>query len=454
MTLSIPLGARADLAIAAMNATSIVGMDNLFGLAKRRHQLLGGSLGIEFIPKRRGGLRLELSLLDGWLQPVNNVGQGSVNDAERSRGAALRFVAGDSSGRLRLDAAFARSRFISPPDPLLSQGADLVALPPVWRNARYLDASYDLLKEVPVTRDRKASLTLGLRHERVDPLFRSIAAPTQPDKAQNQFELTGSIGEITGQFSHLRFNDNLAGIPSILKLLTRADRAAVGAPLASLFGPGARVKPLLPRVSYSFDKLRQFGAAVPVGGGFEADPGAIPDLVAGNHGFVAEWEINRIRIGYRYSRSSQDNRQAGREIEDLNNLANALSISITATRALNMNFDVSADSAFNREIGRTDRSRRLAFGINLKMGQRALLAANLSGTLSADSIGASRGRNGDCDVQWSYRFAVGKERFTKTQGQFFIRYATRLASSINNIFRLNDISRSHTVNTGLSFTFF
>src|SRR5207244_9617816 len=62
MTLSMPLSSSFDVSVAAMNGSAVVGFDNFFGLAKRRHQLLAGTIGVEFLPKRPGCFRLETAV--------------------------------------------------------------------------------------------------------------------------------------------------------------------------------------------------------------------------------------------------------------------------------------------------------------------------------------------------------------------------------------------------------
>jgi hypothetical protein len=453
MTLTIPVASRYDLSLAAMNGTTIVGYENFFGLSKRRHQVLSAALGAEFLKERPGGLRFETSLFDGWLQPVSNVGQGNINDAERSRGFGFRILASDPTGRLRLDSGFARSRFISPEDPLLSQGNALVPFPQVTRNARYLDASYDLLKNFPIGKQKQANLALTYRHERVDPLFRSLGASTQADKQSQEFLLVAAIGEVSGQFAHFRFNDNLAGIPSLLKSLTRANRWSLAAEFGSLLKNSSLAR-WLPGVSYRFDQIHQFGARVPAGGGFEFDLAAIPDQIGTNQNISADWQFEKVRLGYRLNHSLQNNRQPGRESADFINLIHGLSLGITPTASLDLAFDLNIESAGNKELARVDRTFRVGPNINWRMSPSASLSANLTTTLAGDDAGLNRNRSAEADVQWSYRFAVEKDRFRKLQSQFFIRYANRFQRSRDKAQGFNNLTKSQTLNLGLSFTFF
>src|SRR5262249_27076499 len=97
LSLTLPMGNRADFSVAALNGTNIVGWDNFFGIANRRHQILSGTLGFEIFPERRGGLRLEAGVLDGWVEPRSGFNQGSVTDAERSRGLSFRLLLTDKA---------------------------------------------------------------------------------------------------------------------------------------------------------------------------------------------------------------------------------------------------------------------------------------------------------------------------------------------------------------------
>lgn len=452
--LSLPLGKRGDLAFSAMNGTSIVGYSNFLGIEKSRHRLLSATLGLEVLPKRPGGLRLEVTGLNGWLQPVNSFSQGSVNDAERSRGMGLRLIATDPTQRLRLDAGFARSQFTSPADPLLDQGRQVKQLPSITRNAHYLDVSYELLRNVALTADKSVNLSVNFRHERIEPLYRSLGASTGADKVSNDFALSGSIGDFSAQFSHGRFHDNLNDIPSILKSLTRGNNLSLAMPIASLLGKTQKPREWLPRVSYSVNRTHQFGAAIPVGGGFELDLGAIPDQMGTNHAINADWQLQKWRVGYRFNRSLQDNRQPQSASADFAGLTNGIGVGISPTSALDLNFELNAESAEDRASQAIDRTLRFAPTINWRMTAKSALASNCSITLAGDEAGTKRNRNVEFDVQWSYRFGWEKDRFRKVQGQFFIRYANRYGRARNRLFDLNDLQKTQIVNLGLSFTFF
>jgi hypothetical protein len=454
MMITLPLGERTDFALSAMNGTSIVGYGNFFGIDKPRHQLLSATLGFEMLPTRPGGLRVELSGLNGWVQPLNSFSQGSVNDAERSRGLGFRVLATDPAQRLKLDAGLARSSFTSPSDPLLDQGREIATFPSVTRNARYLDATYDILKDLALTKERRINLSIALRHERVDPLYRSLGAQAQADKVSNDLSLTGSIGEINAQFAHSRFNDNLRDIPSILKSLTRGNTFNLSVPLASVLGNQQQPSVLWPRVSYSFNRICQVGAAIPVRGGFELDPASVPDQVGTNQVISADWQIEKWRVGYRLNYSFQNNRQPVAAKADFANLVNGFTVGVSATGLIDLNVDVNAESARSLEGDTIDRTLRLAPTINWRVTKQSTLATSFSTTLAGDAAETKRNRNIEFDTQWAHRFGFEKDRFPKVQGQFFIRYANRFARARNTPLLLNDLQKTQIVNLGLSFNLF
>src|SRR5262245_37008132 len=106
LEVTVPFLQRFDFSVAAMNGTQLVGYDNFFGLSRSKHQMLSGTLGIEFIRKRPGGLRVEVGVLNAYFQPVSGINRGVITDVQRSRGLALRVIANDKAGRFHLDGGF------------------------------------------------------------------------------------------------------------------------------------------------------------------------------------------------------------------------------------------------------------------------------------------------------------------------------------------------------------
>ena len=472
VTAKLPLGKRADFTASAVNGTSVVGWSNFSGLNQRKHQILSGALGFEFLPARPQGFRIEAAALSGSLLPLNNFSQRSLTDAERSAGGSLRLVASDAQNRFKLDAGFARSRFANPSDPLLEQGLNLTPARETTRSARFADASLALLRDVKLNSLQKANLTFNFRHERVDPLFRSVGAVTQADHFQNQFELVGALGEANFTASYTRFNDNLGALPSILKSLTRREALNVNMPLSALLVPfiagreqsngqpngqtDGQSFQWLPRLGFTVDRVHQFGAFIPVNGGFRPD--LVPDQISLNYNVSADWQFTKWRLGYRFNRSSQDNRQPGRELADLENLIHGLTLGLNLTPALDVNFDVNNEQANNFEFQRADRTLRYAVNTNWRMTPRATFALNLSTIGAGDLARTSSSRTIEGDAQLSYRMdaehPVGRSLFAnRMQAQIFIRYANRFARARDLLFLVTSLNKVWTLNTGMNLTF-
>jgi hypothetical protein len=453
LQITVPFLKRFDFSAAAMNGTQLVGYENFFGLSKRKHQMLSGTLGIEVLPKRPGGLRVEVGVLSAYFQPISGVNRGVVTDLQRSRGIALRLIASDKGGRFHFEGGFTRSFFASPSDQSLNQGANVVALPNLTRNAHYLETSYEILKNHSLTKAKKANLSVAFREENIAPLFRSLGASTQADKIQYEFSVNGSINEITAQFAHVNFHDNLRNIPSILRSLTGNTHLGLAAPASALLNR-TKSSPWLPRLGYSFDRVHQFGAAIPINGGFELDPSTIPNLFGTNQTFTADWQVKKFTWGYNVNHSFQDNRQKGRERADQGVLVNTGRVGIAATSKVNFNLDLSRESSANKETGRIDRTYRLGPGLTWQLTKHMGLTANLANTIAGDAAKTSHSRNTEFDASWTYRFERGKEQFKKFSGQFFIRYANHYSHALERLVVSDTLRRNQTLTANLGITFF
>ncbi|HEX6187211.1 MAG TPA: hypothetical protein VFZ40_03955 [Pyrinomonadaceae bacterium] len=454
ITVTVPITKRFDVGAAVLNGTNVVGYGNLLGLAKSKHQLHSATLGVELLPNRPGGLRLEFSAINAYIQALNSFSQGSVNDVERSKGGSIRLIATDKAGRLKFEGGFTRSQYRNPADPLLYQGTNTLAVPFLTRNARYLDISYDVLRGYSLTKNRQVSLSLSVRHERVDPLYKSLGASAGADKSQNDFQLLGSIGEISIQASHGRFNDNLRGIPSILKSLTRSNQFSVALPAAALWGGTSDTSKYLPRVSYSWSKTHQFGAAIPVNGGFENDPAAVPNQFSISQNFSADWQINKLNLGYNYNRSLTNNQQRGREQSDFLNQTTGLRVGFNPTSKLNLNFDLTRDSANDLESAKLARTWRAGPTMSWTFNKHITWTAGLSNTIAGDRAETNSSRNTEFDTQFSYNRGVDRGELKKVQTQLFIRYADRYARSHDLVFQTSNLTRVKIVNAGVNITFF
>ncbi len=487
---TLPINTRLDATLVAMNGTNVVGWSNFTGLANRRHRLFAAIVGLELLAKRPGGLRLEGGVSDAWFTADRvNFNQNNINDGERSRGASARVLAKNKSERVRIDAGYTRSQFSNPEDPLLNQGASLVPSRVTTRNARYADVSFDLLKDFSfivtplidpnapapaaqtvnaqapppeIFEPKKLNLTFNYRHERVDPLFKSIGAAAQPDVDTNQAELIGTFGELSFSAAHTRLNDNLAGIQTILRTNTRRTAFNATTPLQALFRLRQSTTPVpnvwLPRLGYAFERVSAYAAFTPLGGGFD-ELGALPDQRNTTHTATSEWQFGErfknLRVAYSLNHSMQDNRALTRERADLQNFVHGLAVGMQPMPTLDFAFEINFEDANNREQIRTDRTLRYGLTANWQADLRNSFNVIFS-TIGQGDLGRSvRNRNLEFDLQWNYKLTrENPNKFKKWQANYFVRYANRYARNRNFLDALNVLNRANTFNTGLNFIFF
>ena len=450
LSAGLRLGPVGHLSAAMMNGTSVVGWDNIAGVSRSQHRVALASLGLELLPRRPGVLRLEGMAMDGSLLPLTDFTQGEVNDAEESRGIGVRLAAELLSRRFRLDAGYARSRFTNPEDPTLSQGAALLPARRASRNARYADVSLAILRNVPLGGSWQTNVTAGYRHERVDPLYRSVTAQARADLLQHIYELTWTLGQITVGFAHTRSNDNLAKIPTILKTFTRNNSLNVALPTSSLLtGSGSHW--WAPNLSYAYGGTHQFGDGVPPNSGFAESH--VPNQMSKNHTWAAQWQGNRWRAEYRANRTIQDNRQPGRERADFATLVHGIGLGVTPVGALDLTGEISLESADNQELDEQSSTRRLGFNVDWRFTRTSTAKGYVSVTRRDDGVtpGATRNTEAYLGLTQGLRFLrVGTHPMP---GQLFLRYA-RQSVRPAGVAGADGSPRTWTINTGLTLNFF
>lgn len=437
---------RMELSLGAVNGSSLVGWDNLLGLHDDDHRILSGTLGMDVL-ERPGGLRVELSGMDGSILPISGFNQGAVNDAEESRGFGAVVQASDPGGRVRVEAGFARSTFVNPTDPTLALDDALVPVKQETRNARYLEASATVIPGIRLSESRTANLSLGWRHERVDPLYRSLGAYAGADRLDNHLEAQAQIARIDIRASHGRSEDNLEDVPSILKTKTRRTGLTLGLPLPTLFGNGLDGgSPLLPHLSWNLDRTHQFGAGIPVNGGFDASH--VPDQVSLNHTATASWTVTQaVSLGYRMNRSHQDNRQPGRENADLTAWAHGLTAGLRPLQTLSFDVSFDLEVAENHEIDETEDTWRAGVRTNWLPFERSTLGFSVSRVVTRNEAMTRRRAGTQIDAQWA-SFVPG---LSSLGGNYFLRYARAVGEARDDLFDFDDRRETWTFSSGLSF---
>lgn len=423
LTVGVP---AVSLSLGMLGGSAIVGYSNLLGFTRSSHRVSGASLALELRPRQPGALHLDVTLVNGSLQPRTGFTQNALTDAERSTGAGIQLAASTPSQRIKVAAGVALSRFVNPSDSLLSGGAATVSVTPARKTARYIETTLGLLQNLKVRGTLTANLTAAWRHERVDPLYRSVATFARPDILSNAFDANGNIGVIAIQASHSRSSDNLGGIPSILRTLSRSTTAQAGFPLAALLGVRAPGK-LWPTLSYGFSQSHQLGAGVPVNSGFT--PSDVPDQFGTVHSANAEWQSERWRASYRFNHSLQDNRQPGREASDLAAATHSGTFGFTASRSLDLGFDLSTERQHNLELDERRTLTRLGINTNWRPRDGTTFTGNLSVSRADDRPRTQRADNLEARLELSQGLTVLRTG-PKTRGQVFVRFAHQSAHTI------------------------
>ncbi|CAN5870137.1 hypothetical protein BH24GEM1_BH24GEM1_18500 [soil metagenome] len=420
------LGPGTQLGLAALNGSSLVGWNNPLGLASPDHRIWSATLGVDLIPSVPGAVHLDATVLDGSLLPVAGFNQGVVNDAEESRGAGLQLTASDPRQRFRLAAGLTRSRFTNPADELLSQGASVVAVRTSSRSARYLEAGLQLLQNHMLGGRTAANLSAGFRHERVDPLFRSIAAGPRADWDQNVLEATAGLGPLSLQYAHSRARDNLADVPSILTTRTRDHTLNGALPLGALLRapPAAWWWPLL---NLSYQVNRQRGDGVPVNGGF--NPSHVPDQLLRNATLGLGWQLTSWSLAYRHNVVRQDNRQPGRELADFRSWVHALTLGVTPASAVTLSLDLSDEHQRNLEFATVQRTRRAGLQGDWRLLTNTAFQGFVSFGRSDDSPSTQQTDNTELRFEASQGFNLYRRPESGTQARAFLRYG-RNANSL------------------------
>jgi hypothetical protein len=455
LTITVPAGVQNEITLLAANGTSIVGYDNFIGVTRRKHSVVGVTFAREFFKERPGRLRFEVTAMRGSMLPLTNFNQREVNDAEKSLGAGFQVTGDLLKQRLRYSAGFTQSKFRNPPDPQIEQDTNLKPIVPVTRSARHAEISFDFIRGLKLWQDRKLKLSGTYRHEEIEPLFRSVVASTQADRRQNQFEISASIGDLSVVVGNLRDNDNLAEIVSILRSITRRNNVIVAIPLTSFFTP-SKPKRFLPRLSYSYDRVHQFGAAFPSGGEFTS-ASHIPDQESISQAANAQWQLSeKLTVGYRYNRAFQDNKQPGRELADFESSVNGLSLSYAPFESLTLGLELSRERQRAFERPRLDGTFRIGTQATWQTPflKNSTLSMNVSSTVAGDAANLNDTRSAEFDVQWAYRFGIGKKKFKKAEAQFFIRYANRYGDAFDRLAILRSFTKTQGINAGITFNVF
>lgn len=452
LTLARKFGERFDVSINAMNGTAIVGYDDFFGFTSAQHRIYGATAGLELVGDRPGALRLELAALDARLESRGNFNRGEVSDAEASHGLGVRLSGSTSDNRVRGDAVFARSRYVNPFDPALAQDGELRPVKRNTANGRQFDLAVDVVQNSKRwSQTQPLTVTLSAHHQRVAPLYKSIGAASSPDQQLNRLALATQFGAAQLQLGGSRREDNLDDVPTILKTRTDNSTANLALPLALWFG--ADGASWWPQASYTLNSVRQRAINVPD----SADSGIAashrPDQSNRNHQGALNFTRGALNFGYSIQRSTQDNRQPGRENADFENLGHQLSFGLRLSETLNFNVGANVNRSFSREKDLTTTTRGGNGGFDWQLADGLTLAANAGRTLGGDARDLGSSSNSNAQAQLTWRFGIPADG-RKLPGQVFVRYVRTESASRDSAFGLSTSGASWAWDAGLSLSLF
>lgn len=449
---SVRLGSVVDVSASAVNGSTIVGYDNPLGVGDSAHRVMNGAVGVELIPSRRGALRVEGVVMNGSVEPATNVNQQAVRDPEKSTGVGVLVRASDARARFTLDGGLSRSRFTNPVDPQAPAGLAVVPVRETTRDARYLDVSYAILQRARLGNAATADLTAGLRHSRVDPLYRSVALPVRADLEQSAVDVTGALGAFTSQATFDVSRDNLAEIGSILTTRSRQFVWTNALPLQTFAGASARAA-AWPTLSYALTRMHQFGDALPEGGLFDS-ASQVPDQVSLNQTLGVTWQGAVWRGGYNWNRSHQDNRQPGRERADLLNVVHAFTVGAMASARFDAGVEFAFEDADNQELGRTDLTQRVSVNVLARPFPSTSLAAILTRNHLEDQPSTSVRRTTDVNLTFTQDVSLLRAHPDRLRAQLFVRYVRQTIYGMFFTGLDPDDTQFWTLNTGVTFRIF
>ena len=427
VTGAVTIAKTAELAVGLLNGTSIVGWDNPIGLASDNHRVIGASLKVDALRSRPGSMLFDFAFLNGEQLPKTGFNNGEINDRERNRGGAFHLAAKLPGDRIVLDAGYTISRFENPFDPTLAQGElSLVAVRPETKAARFADLTLALLQNASLSKSVKVNLAATLRHERVDPLYRSLGAQVQANVLQNVLEMNGGIGPLALQASYARAEDNLDDVPSILKTFTHVTSINAVLPVGSVFS-ASKPSMWLPQITWALGRTHQFANDVPANSDFTETHA--PDQISNNQSIDAQWSIGKWKAGYRYNISDQDNRQPGREKADLGALSHNLGAGVSLFSWIDVNTTYSFEGAKNHELLQKNATRRFGANVDLRPTRNIGVSSVFSRTWARDYPLTSDADTDDLSVEVSQNFRLLRARAERPSGRIFLRYQRQSSSA-------------------------
>ncbi len=412
-----------EVGLTVQNAQRITGYDHLLGVHSSSNYIAALAVAYDVLKARPGGLGVEFTLLDSEAVSQLDFNAGEVPDAEKSRGYGMRIRGSSPSGRLRATLDHAWSRYTNPSDPTLTQGDEIVPVEETSDRARAIELSYDLLRDSAVHGDLRASVTMGFRNDRADPLYRSIGGGVISGIEANTLMLSGLVGQVSFQAQSRRSTDNLDDIPTLLTTRTDATVLSISLPLQAMLDSGNAPRWWWPQsLSHSFSYTHQRGIDEPLG----LDPTThIADQVTRMQNLGVSWAIGLMSVGYTLAIGDQDNRQPARARADFENIDHGLQLVLPVRNVATITLGATLSDAKDIEQDISRQNDNYSAGFDWRLSDRWNLRGNYSWSTAGDSKNLSSNDGETYDTALSWRFELPGRGSRKTPGQVFVRHAAQ-----------------------------
>ena len=454
MVASHKINSYLDASFTSMNATSIVGYENLLGLENvNDHNITAGTIGIDFLKDRPGGLRAEVTYMTAAKQNETNFNAGEIVDAEKSNGYGVSLIGSNESGSLRGNVYYAESEYVNPADSIVDPDGDVLAVGEETDTAYSLGIAYDLFQNYQIGEDNFFTLTFGYNRDQADPLYQSIGAFVGADTITDLYSVSANFNSISAQYSYSYVQDNLDDIATLLRTETRSNNFSLNLPFNSMFQDIAFVKYLLPSASYSFNTVFQKAGNNPINSGFNGTS-HLPRQHNRSHNLNLSWSGSIWSFGYNFSNSSQNNQQEGRTNDDFKNFGHDFSFSISPIDTLNLNLSYS--KAKNKDVAASNTGFTDTYSSNLdwRFLENWSFNANFTHTVQDDDLGLTESINNNGQAQVNWNFEIPSGGGTSLPATLFTRYSFQESESEDTSFSFATSARTWSVNTGLSIGFF
>jgi hypothetical protein len=431
---------RFDITLAAQNGTPIVGAPNITGLADNEHRMSTITVGAELL-ERAGGIRIEATTFQGAAKPVLTGNIATLQDAEQSKGVGLRIKAQNTEATLRGDIGIARSSYTPKGDSVLN----IAPGPTTSANAWYGDVAYDVLKNVDLIPNYPLGLTVQAKRELSNFGYKSVGATGQlPDYENDTVSFNASLGVITSQLQLGQRADNVENSAAFLKNRTRTSNLTLAAPLGQMID-SAKPPVWAPtvNVNYGINHTAADTAFIPLG----QTIANLPNTTAHTSGFGLNWTIDKVSVGYTFSRTLQDNQQVGSEPMDLLDRAHNVTLNFPLSDAISLTSAFGVRQSKHLDTGVISDGDTAQLGLNWLIGDRYTLTGNTSYSFDRDTAATVSNKTVQVQVQLVKQFDVTSFGM-QLPGQWSVTYSNNRTNSMGTQVRYQ------TINAAFNLSFF